>query len=261
MIRLVHLLRRRDGAGETEFKSWWRDEHGPLVAFHQKRLEILRYVQTHGDPAAAEGDQRAAAARGGMEAAYDGVSEYWWPGEQALAGALQTEQGRHAMQEIVADEQRFVDGAASPLWFAHEYPQVSVLRERAVARPKTGIMKVHFAMRPKAELGFEQAQHYWRTVHGPLLRLHAPARGMLCYQQVHRFDTPLADSLCSMRGSTVEPYMGHAEAWYDRLSSPAGPEANDASAAAIADERNFADLRRTSMMTGKELVFIDRNWI
>ncbi len=261
MIRLVHLLRRRKGATENEFRAWWRDEHGPLVAFHQKRLDILRYVQTHSDPASEEGDQRAATARGGMEKPYDGVSEYWWVGEPLLAGALQTAEGRRALEEIVVDEQRFIDGANSPLWFAHEYPQVSVLRERAVARPRTGVMKVHFAMRAKAELGFEQAQHYWRTVHGPLLRLHAPARAMLCYQQVHRYDTPLADSLRAMRGSTVEPYMGHAEAWYDRLCAPTGPEASDASAAAIKDERNFADLRRTSMMTGKELVFIDRNWI
>ena len=261
MIRMVHLMRRKTGMAAAEFQEYWRDEHGPRVAFQQKRLNILRYVQTHRDPASEEGDRSASAARGGMEDAYDGVSEYWWTSEQALVAALDTQDGQRAMQEIVADETCFIDAVWSPLWFAYEYPQVSILRERAVARPRTGVMKVNFALRQRPELGFERAQLYWRTVHGPLLRQHATARGMLCYQQVHRFDSPLMVELRSRRGSTAEPYLGHAEAWFDRLSMPAGPEVSDASAAAIADERNFIDLKRSSLLTGKELVFIDRSWL
>ena len=261
MIRMVHLLRRKSGMAAADFQVYWRDEHGPRVASGQKRLNVLRYVQTHRDPASEEGDKSARAARGGMEHAYDGVSEYWWSSEQVLAAALGTAGGERAMQEIAADEAGFLDAALSPLWFAYEYPQVSILRERAVARPKTGVMKVNFALRQKPGLGFDEAQLYWRTVHGPLLRQHAVARGMLCYQQVHRFDSGLSAELRARRGSTAEPYMGHAEAWFDRLSMPSGPEASDASAAAIADERNFIDLRNSSILTGKELVFIDRSWL
>lgn len=261
MIRLVHLLRHKPGTTAAQFTAYWRDEHAPLVARHQKRLELLRYVQTHPDAASAAGDQRASDARGGMAPPWDGISETWWPSEQALGAVLASAEGRAALEDIIADEQGFVDGAASPLWLAHEYPQVSITRERTVARPRTGVMRVHMALQPRAGMAQDEAQRYWRTVHGPLLRQHAPARGMLCYQQVHRFDSPLAAALAAPRGSTAEAFMGHAEAWYDRLAMPAGPETEDAMAAAIADERNFIDLRRSVLLTGKELVFVDRNWV
>ncbi len=53
MIRLVYLLRRKPELSLEEFHRVWRDEHGPLVAFHQVRLGILRYTQSHrvDDPA------------------------------------------------------------------------------------------------------------------------------------------------------------------------------------------------------------------
>ncbi len=261
MIRLVHLLRRTSGTSAAEFTAYWRDEHAPRVAYHQKRLELLRYVQTHPDAAAETGDRRASEARGGMAPPWDGISETWWASEQALAGVLTSQMGRAALKDIVADELVFTDGAASPLWLALEYPQVSVSRERAVARPRTGVMRVHMALQPREGMGFDEAQRYWRSVHGPLLRQHAPARGMLCYQQVHRFDSPLAAALSAPRGSSAGAFMGHAEAWYDRLAMPTGPETDDAMAVAIADERNFIDLRHSVLLTGKELVFVDRSWI
>ena len=70
MIRLVYLLRRKPELSLEEFHRVWRDEHGPLVAFHQVRLGILRYTQSHRveDPAS---ESRAAAR--GMEPPYDGV--------------------------------------------------------------------------------------------------------------------------------------------------------------------------------------------
>ena len=47
MIRLVYLLRRQPELSLDEFHRYWRDEHGPLVAFHQVRLGIVRYTQSH----------------------------------------------------------------------------------------------------------------------------------------------------------------------------------------------------------------------
>lgn len=151
--------------------------------------------------------------------------------------------------------------ASSPFWLAHEYPQVSVFRERTVARPKTGIIKVHFSLRPLPRLTPAQVQHYWRTVHGPLVRSHAVARGMLCYQQVHRCDSTLIDEMRAARGTKAEDYIGHAEAWFDRLVTRAGPEATAAEAAALDDERQFIDWTRSSFLVGKELMFVERDWL
>ena len=85
MIRLVYLLRRKPELSREEFHRVWRDEHGPLVAFHQVRLDILRYTQSHrvDDPAS-----EARAAARGMEPPYDGVAELWWASEEAFVGRV-----------------------------------------------------------------------------------------------------------------------------------------------------------------------------
>ncbi len=256
MIRLVYLLRRKPGLSLEEFHRVWRDEHGPLVAFHQTGLGILRYTQSHRveEPA----NEAMAASRGGMEPPYDGVAELWWESEEALAGASASDRGQRAGAELLADEARFIDHPASPLWLAHEYPQVNPVPETLVARPKSPVVKLHFPLRHPQSMSLEAAQTYWRTSHGPLIRSMAAAMGMLRYQQVHRYESPLEAALREPRGTTVEPYTGHAEAWVDRSIRRGGSEGAAAGQAAIEDEAKFIDFARSSMWLGKEYVFIDR---
>jgi hypothetical protein len=253
-------MRRKPGLSLEEFSAYWRDEHGPRVAAHQTRLDIWRYSQAHRDPAAAEVDERARAARDGMEPPYDGATEIWWTSEDALQAALSADGGRRALAELIGDEQEFVDLAASPLWFAHEYPQVGVQHARPLALPKSGVVRITLPLRALAELTEDDARRYWLTTHAPLVRSHAVARGVIAYQQVHRYESALADDLRQQRGTVTEPYLGHAEAWFDRLVSRAGPEVDAAAGAALADERNFIDFDRSTLWTSKELLFVDRNW-
>ena len=173
---------------------------------------------------------------------------------------LSSAAGRRANAELLADEANFIDQATSPLWLAHEYPQVNTQRDRVVARPKTGVVKLYFPLRQLPALSSEAAQLYWRTEHGPLVRSFAVARGTLCYNQVHRCDSALTEPLQTARGITVEPYLGHAEAWIDRLVARAGPECAEAVAAAQVDEANFIDWSRSTAWIGRELVFVDRDW-
>ena len=261
MIRSVKLLRRKTGTTLAEFSAYWRDEHGPLVASHQTRLGIVRHVQTHRDPAAEEMGSQSRAKRGGMEAPYDGVSETWYASEDAFSAARSTDKGRRADDDLTMDEDIFADPAASPFWFAHEYPQVSTRRERLTAGPKTGIIKVHFALRCRPELTMADAQRYWLTAHGPLVRSHAVARGALCYAQVHRYESRLTETGRTPAAAYVHAYIGHAEAWFDSLQPRVGGEMADAEAAAIADEANFIDWSRSTLFFGKELVFVDRSWL
>ena len=104
----------------------------------------------------------------------------------------------------------------------------------------------------------EQARHYWLTQHGPIVRSHAAAAGMLCYRQVHRANSPLDEALQKSRGTQVESYLGHAEAWVDRATAPATAEARLANATFIEDEHNFIDMGRSTFLFGKEHTFIDR---
>jgi len=256
MIRLVFALRRKPGLSLEDFHDYWRRKHGPLVASFAEDLNILRYVQTH----TIEGRMNEAAqqARGAMEPHYDGVAEVWWSTEAELEAAMASDAGKTAGAALLEDETTFIDLPQSPLWFAYEYPQVNPAPENIVARVKSNIVRIFFPLRHKRELTEEQARHYWLTQHGPIVRSHAQATGTLCYRQVHRANSPLDKQIQAARGTVVESYLGHAEAWVDRGKAPNTDEARRAGAAFIEDEHNFIDMERSTFLFGKEHTFIDR---
>jgi hypothetical protein len=257
MIRLVFTLRRKPGMSLAEFQQYWRDIHGPLVAKHSTTLNIHRYIQLHtlDDPI----NDQLAGARGGMEKPYDGVAELWWTNREALASSGNAA-GQAAAQELLEDEKKFIDLPNSPLWFAYEYPQVNP-SEEIVAREHSALVKLFFCLRHHAKQSLDEAQLYWRTNHGPLIRGVAQGMRMKRYLQVHYYEEAAAQQLRASRGTTVAPYTGHAEAWFDRaeLATVAGtPEGKRAMALAVEDEAKFIDFPRSAMWVGKERVFIDR---
>ena len=261
MIRLVHMLRRAPSLSAREFADIWRDENGPLVASFQTGLDIVRYLQLHPDPAGQGIDSAAAKARGGMLQPFDGIAEYWWKSADALSEALLSLSGATAAAQLVQSENRFIDLAASPMWLAVEYPQMATGLHRSVARVRSNVMRLHFALRPLAELGEAEARRYWLEEHGPLIRSHSPARGLLAYNQVHRCDSALLSAFATPRGTATEPFLGHAESWFERPSGQKPiPEQQAAMDAAIADERQFIDFAASTIVVGKEFVFIDRDW-
>ena len=251
MIRLTFLLRRKHGQSLEEFQRYWREQHGPLVASFAQRLNILRYVQVHRTETPM--NEKFAELRGGMEEPYDGVAELWWESEAKLIEAGGREEGAI----LVEDEERFIDLQNSPLWFAHEYPQINPL-ERVVAREFSGVTKLYFALRAPPGMTEEAAQHYWRTAHGPLIRSMAGAGPMLRYMQVHRFESALEQGMRKARGTLVEPYFGHAEAWLDSLRRASGPAAAKQLRRMLEDERKFIDFSRSAAWFGSERYFIDR---
>lgn len=257
MIRITFLLRRKPEMTRAEFQQYWRETHGPLVAGHATRLQALRYVQVHtlDDTLNA----RLPGARGSMEPPYDGVAELWWENREALAVALESEAGRTAGGELLEDERRFIDLPDSPLWLAYEYPQVNPTPENLVARERSSIVKFYFPLRVRRDVKEEDAQLHWRTNHGPLIRRQAAGSGILRYVQVHRCEDALEAALREPRGTVTEPYIGHAELWFDsKEMGIATPERQLAGERAIEDESKFIDFARSSMWMAKEHVFIDR---
>jgi len=257
---ILHAERAEAGPGQAElslddFQRRWRDDHAPLVASLQTRLDIVRYTQTHRLDDSL--NAAMAKARGEMEPPYDGVAELWWESEESLRAASSTALGRRGGQTLLADEAEFIDLPNSPLWFAYEYPQVSPA-VRVVGKPRSSIVKLHFPLRHPTTMSFDEAQLYWRTGHGPLIRSHAEATGTLAYFQVHRFETPLEAALREARGTVTEPYTGHAEAWFDRARQTATPESRAAGRAAVEDEKRFIDFARSAIWIGKEHVIIER---
>jgi len=255
MIRLIFVLRRKPSMSLAEFQQYWHSVHGPIVAKHATTLNIHRYVQVHtlDDPMNAQ----MAGARGKMEPPYDGVAELWWTNRETLATSFASAAGQAAAKELLEDEARFIDLPNSPLWLAYEYPQVNP-SEDIVARESSSLVKIFFALRHPPNQTLEQAQLYWRTNHGPIIRGLAAGTGMKRYFQVHRFEDPIEQQLRAARGTRVAPYTGHAEAWIDRASQPANPEARRAGAIAVEDEAKFIDFANSSMWIAKERVVIDR---
>lgn len=257
MIRIEFPLRRKAGMSREDFQQYWRDVHGPLVARHSTTLAIHRYIQLHtvDDPI----NDALAEARGGMEEPYDGVAELWWETPEALQ-AFNTPDGQAAALELLEDEKNFIDLPNSPLWFAHEYPQVNP-SEYIVATQHSPLVKLFFCLRALPDMPLDECQLYWRTNHGPLIRGVSTGFRMQRYLQVHYYPSELESALTGARGTTTPPYAGHAEAWFNRadlMTMANVPEANRAMELAIEDEAKFIDFKRSAMWIGKERVFIDR---
>ena len=258
MIRLVFALRRQPHLSLSEFQDYWLNQHAPLVASFATDLNILRYVQTHTiDSPMNEGAQKA---RGKMEPHYDGVAELWWSSEAELNEQMGSASSKAAKAgaALLKDESKFIDLSNSPLWFAYEYPQVNPAPEDITAKVKSNILRVFFPLRHQSKLTEEEARHYWLTHHGPIVRSHSEATRTLCYRQVHRANSPLDKGIQKARGTRVESYLGHAEAWVDMGKSPNTDEARRANASFIEDEHNFIDMERSTILFGKEHTIIDK---
>src|SRR5215475_8267435 len=108
MIRLTYVLRRLPALSRQDFQRYWRETHGPLVAKHATTLACRKYVQVHtlDDPL----NGAFIESRGLMEP-YDGMDALWWNNMEELQQALSTPAGQHAAEELLEDEQRFIDFA------------------------------------------------------------------------------------------------------------------------------------------------------
>jgi hypothetical protein len=257
MIRLTYLLRRQPGISRMAFQQYWREEHGPLVASFARSLSILRYVQVHTILDKAQNEQLPDT-RGKMEKPYDGVEETWWASREDMVAGRQTAAGQTALEAILEDEREFIDHPNSPVWFNYEYPQVNPCPENMVATEFSALVKSYFAIRHLPHLSLEQAQLYWRTCHGYLLRRIATAGHIRRYLQVHRYEDEMEAKMREVRGTLVEPYTGHAELWLER-NGVAGfaPEISRGWELAVEDESKFIDFARSSMWYAKEHVFVD----
>jgi len=255
MIRLTYLLRRKPDMSRAAFQQYWREVHGPLVASYSHTLNMLRYVQCH---TLEEGQiDPTTGPRGVMEPHYDGVEEIWWMKREELVSAIDSPAGQAAGKTLVKDEMKFIDLPNSPLWFAYEYPQVNPTPENIVATDKSSLVKTYFPLRHPVDMSLEEAQHYWRTCHGPLIRQLAAAGIMRRYIQVHRYEDELEEMMRRARGTVVEPYTGHAEAWSERSGQGPTPERTRFSQLAVEDESKFIDFKRSAIWLAKELVFVD----
>lgn len=127
MAHLMFCLRRLPALSRAEFQTYWRDVHGPLVRARAEVLGLSGYVQNHALP---EEAQSRLAAQRGSPPAFDGVAQLWW--DESPRTPAQREAARLANAELLEDERRFIDLAASPIFLVADH---EVLRLFVSARP------------------------------------------------------------------------------------------------------------------------------
>jgi uncharacterized protein (TIGR02118 family) len=117
LIKLTFALHRLPHLSRSEFQSYWREQHGPLVKKHAAALRICRYTQVHTIDHASNSALQAS--RGAPEP-FDGVAEIYWESLDDLAEVLASAEGRELGLLLLEDEKRFIDLSRSPLWLAEE---------------------------------------------------------------------------------------------------------------------------------------------
>jgi hypothetical protein len=181
MFKVVWIARFPDGMANADARRHWAEVHGPLCA----SSSIPRYVQSH----------VTGPLPGEQETYFDGYSAGWWPDEEAFDATMASPEWLALVDDgdnvfdmewtdsmsAQVEEHVIVDGPHSPYKIA------------SVARFKPGFTR-------------DEAQRYWREVHGPL----GAAAGMDRYVQNHCVK-PVGGG-----GVATAPLLfdGYAEAWF-----------------------------------------------
>ena len=244
-----------------DFQAYWRNTHGPLVAGHATRLNILKYVQVHSITNPDE--DQPVGPRGQMAKPYDGVAELWFESLDTIR-SNNSQEATEAAMELLEDEKKFIDLPHSPGWLAYEIPQINPTPEMLVASPDRPVNKFYYVLHQLSHLSLEEVQFYWRVQHGPLVRKVGPAIGARRYIQVHRLEDEFNQVFSASRGIVDPPYIGHAELWFDSTgidtsgNQNPSPEAMRGGQLLYEDEAKIIDFSRSAMWFGKEHVIIDR---
>jgi EthD domain len=122
VVLITFLLKRRADLSPEDFHTYWREEHGPLVASHAETLGIRRYLQLHtlDSPLGVA----VAAGRACAPTDWDGVALIWFEREETIVERGTTEAGEAAALALYEDEQRFLDLERCELFLTEDHELV-----------------------------------------------------------------------------------------------------------------------------------------
>ncbi|MDQ1491970.1 MAG: hypothetical protein QOJ23_4484, partial [Actinomycetota bacterium] len=118
MVKLVYVIRRREGMGPEEFRRYWLEDHAPKVEAAAKEIRACRYVQSHTIDTPLN---TAFVESRGLSPAFDGITELWWNSLEDLQAAAATPEGADALQMFLEDEQQFIDHGRSTIFMTEEH--------------------------------------------------------------------------------------------------------------------------------------------
>lgn len=188
MIKVLTWFRRRPGMALDEFRGYWREEHPKAVL----RLDGLRkYCQNH---------VADAAYRDGRQPFCDGVAETWWDD----LDAVRANNGTDELAALMEDEAVFLDP---------EHRDQLVVSEVVVLNgpiPAGSPPKQFSWIRFRDDMSVEEADAYWRDVHGPLA---TRVPGMRRYVQNHVLPEMYRE------GRPRPAYDGGPITWFDDMEA------------------------------------------
>jgi uncharacterized protein (TIGR02118 family) len=219
MIVRMGLLQKQSGLETTDFRSHWRNVHGPLAA---KLPGLRRYHQNH----VVDRQQRGISyARGAYD--FDGISELWFDDLPSMQRAFSTD----LVNELGADESTFIGDLKLITAIQHQVVPVTK-GERLIKRMST--------LKRRPDVSAEKFQREWFDVHSELVKRLPEVKGYtqnLIFDRSHGRGRPLtydefpvdgivelwfrdADDLESgFRSASGKTLMTHAEEFIAEIST------------------------------------------
>jgi uncharacterized protein (TIGR02118 family) len=108
MIKLITVVRRKEGISRPEFYKYWSETHGPLVARHIPLMK--KYVQNHFVDVP------------GMEYEGDGIIEVWYDDVKSMQKSLAFNMTPEARKlGLGEDWAKIADMSKPKMWVAEEH--------------------------------------------------------------------------------------------------------------------------------------------
>ncbi len=112
MIKLICMLKRKEGMSPEDFHAYWRDQHGPLVMSTRSGSWVRRYEQNHRPLS----DYRADDDRRG----WDGVTIQWYDSIEGFYASVREDD----FPLIDEDQRKFLDVSALQFILTDEAEEV-----------------------------------------------------------------------------------------------------------------------------------------
>jgi uncharacterized protein (TIGR02118 family) len=228
VIVRMGLIQKRSDIGSHDFRTHWRDSHGPLAA----RLPGLRrYHQNN----VVDREQRGISyARGRND--FDGFSELWFDDVPSVLAAFATED----VKLLGEDEDRFIGGLKL----------ITAIQHVVIPKPSgIPLIKRMSTLKRRADVGSEKFKSEWFDVHSFLVKRLPEVKG---YTQNLIFDRSHGRG----RPATYEelPIDGIVELWFTDVDALNAAFASDAGKTLMTHASEFIAEISTFLVETHEVV-------
>jgi uncharacterized protein (TIGR02118 family) len=228
VIVRMGLIQKRSDIGSDDFRTHWRDSHGPLAA---KLPGLRRYHQNHVVDRAQRGISYA---RGGND--FDGFSELWFDDVPSMLAAFATED----VQLLGKDEDRFIG----------DLKLITAIQHVVIPKPSgIPLIKRMSTLKRRADVSSEKFKSEWFDVHSFLVKRLPEVKG---YTQNLIFDRSQARG----RPATYEelPIDGIVELWFTDVDALNAAFASDAGKTLMTHASEFIGEISTFLVETHEVV-------